>query len=291
MQVRDIVSGLNGENLGSVLYSQTLMMVDENSVHINITKNIPNLQHWISDTKHYESLPIEINTAKILECEILGEKNRNDRVGAVYQSIYGILPVCENLKDIFRDFVLLGKIVFFEKGFMFIDQRFHGFILPYHHFKQITLYQTQQYWLELEFEDNYLEEARRLQPCNLVSANKFYLKVNQQFFKEKFAELEKILMVDKDNHISKMKNVYEECPIVKQSLAWQNYLENKKFNETFNTDFLSVSYDISRYEEYMEFLALHEFNKVRGKEFIAFQNFSKVYKEANQDALMPDSRT
>lgn len=68
-------------------------------------------------------------------------------------------------------------------------------------------------------------------------------------------------------------------------------MENKKFNETFNTDFLSVSYEISRFEECMEFLALHEFNKVRGKEFIAFQSFSKVYHEANQDALMPDSRT
>lgn len=65
-----------------------------------------------------------------------------------------------------------------------------------------------------------MEAARRLQPCNLLSGPKFYLKVNQQFFKEKFGELERILMVDKDNLISKMKNIYEECPIVKQSLAW-----------------------------------------------------------------------
>lgn len=43
MQVKNIVSQVNGENLGSVLYSQTLMMIDENSIHINITKNIPNL--------------------------------------------------------------------------------------------------------------------------------------------------------------------------------------------------------------------------------------------------------
>lgn len=36
---------------------------------------------------------------------------------------------------------------------------------------------------------------------------------------------------------------------------------------------------------------MYEFNKVRGKDFITFSNFSKVYHEANQDAMMPESRT
>ena len=41
----------------------------------------------------------------------------------------------------------------------------------------------------------------------------------------------------------------------------------------------------------MEFNAVLEFNKVKGKEFIPLNAFSKVYKEADQDANMPLSKT
>ena len=67
MQVKDIVS--NGENLGSVLYAQSFVMVDENSVYINVTKNIPNLQAWFTNIGHHEHMPLEINTMKNLECD------------------------------------------------------------------------------------------------------------------------------------------------------------------------------------------------------------------------------
>lgn len=40
----------------------------------------------------------------------------------------------------------------------------------------------------------------------------------------------------------------------------------------------------------MEFCALSEFNKVRSKEFISFAGFSKVYREADQQASMPASK-
>ena len=41
----------------------------------------------------------------------------------------------------------------------------------------------------------------------------------------------------------------------------------------------------------MEFNALYEFNKNKGKEFIPLSAFSKVYREADQQASMPLSKT
>lgn len=41
----------------------------------------------------------------------------------------------------------------------------------------------------------------------------------------------------------------------------------------------------------MEFIAMQEFNTVKGKDFIPFNAFSKVYREANQMASMPLSKT
>lgn len=46
---------------------------------------------------------MEINTTKINECEILGEKLRNDKTGSFYQNIYGILPVNKDLVDVYQD--------------------------------------------------------------------------------------------------------------------------------------------------------------------------------------------
>lgn len=127
--------------------------------------------------------------------------------------MYGILPVSESLKDIYNDLVLFGKLIFFEKGFMFIDQRFHAIVVPYLLIKTMTIYQTQEWWLEVLFEDK--DQAKTLFPCNMITDSRLYLKVNQQFFKDKFAVIEKILMVDKENHISKMTKSYEDCQISK----------------------------------------------------------------------------
>ena len=41
----------------------------------------------------------------------------------------------------------------------------------------------------------------------------------------------------------------------------------------------------------MEFNAVLEFNKVKSKEFIPLTAFSKVYREADQDSMLADSKT
>lgn len=41
--------------------------------------------------------------------------------------------------------------------------------------------------------------------------------MDQKFFDEKFKLLEKQLMVDQEQRISKMKKLYTECPYVRES--------------------------------------------------------------------------
>ena len=88
-----------------------------------------------------------------------------------------------------------------------------------------------------------------------------------------------------------MKTSYDECPFIATSFAWKNFNVNMKYNKTFSTDFRNPTFDLDQYVKYMEFLSLYEFNRIKGKEFIPYPSFSKVYNEANQDANMPLSRT
>ena len=75
--------------------------------------------------------------------------------------------------------------------------------------------------------------------------------------------------------------IYEECPYVHDSLAMKNFFVNQKYNKQYSTEFFNLSFNIDLYKEYMEYTALYEFAKVRGKEFIPFQAFSQVYRIAD----------
>ena len=68
--------------------------------------------------------------------------------------------------------------------------------------------------------------AADLFPHNQTTESKFYLKVNQKFFDEKFKYLEALLMIDKEEKLSKVKRVYEACPYVHDSRALKNFYIN-----------------------------------------------------------------
>lgn len=96
MQVSNILSEADEPvNIGSVLFAQTFLVVEESSVYINVTQNVPNLQSWFSSINHFESLPLEINTLKNLECEHLGERLRAQEGGVLYSDLHGLLPLKE----------------------------------------------------------------------------------------------------------------------------------------------------------------------------------------------------
>jgi len=78
MQVNNVMSQVEKDsNLGSILYAQSFVIIDnskDSKLHINLTENVPNLLSWFTNIAHHESLPIEINTTKNLDCPYLGDK-------------------------------------------------------------------------------------------------------------------------------------------------------------------------------------------------------------------------
>jgi hypothetical protein len=71
-------------------------------------------------------------------------------VGAAYSDVRGILPVQPEYADVFEDVVLNGKIVFYEKGFIFVDIKVHAIAMPYDHVSEMNFYVTDgEWWLEV----------------------------------------------------------------------------------------------------------------------------------------------
>ena len=67
MQVKDIMSQVvPNQNLGSVVFAQSSLMVDESQTFITVTEGVPNIQAWFTNINHHESLPLEVNTQKNL---------------------------------------------------------------------------------------------------------------------------------------------------------------------------------------------------------------------------------
>jgi len=98
IQVKDVMSQVEKDNnLGSVLYAQSFIVIEANQIHINLTKGVPNLQAWYTNNKHFENLPSEINTMKNLDNEHLGERlMANKEGGVLYQNLHGLLPIKED---------------------------------------------------------------------------------------------------------------------------------------------------------------------------------------------------
>jgi hypothetical protein len=96
-------------------------------------------------------LPREIDTLKNLDNEHLGERilaSKKD-AGVLYTNIHGLLPIKEDLKGEFDDIVLNGKLVFYQKGMIFVDSKLHSIVLPWCMIKEMNVYVTKDWWLEI----------------------------------------------------------------------------------------------------------------------------------------------
>lgn len=143
MQQSDLRSPYDDSELGSVLYAQTYFLID-NETQINITTNVPNLQLWYTTNKHYENLPLSIQTEKNLQCDKLGERVN------YYTDLVGLLPLKEQFVGYFQDIVLSGKWAFYEKGFIFMDQRLNAIAYGYDDIEAFNFYIGDQIWLEIK---------------------------------------------------------------------------------------------------------------------------------------------
>jgi len=95
-------------------------------------------------------LPQEINTIKPLDNEHLGERIRANKEGGVlYPDLHGLMPIKEDQQNEFDDIVLNGKLVFYEKGMIFVDSKLHSIVLPWCMIKEMNVYVTKHWWLEI----------------------------------------------------------------------------------------------------------------------------------------------
>ncbi len=113
MQMKNVTTHTN---LGSVIYANSFMLIEnETNEYLNFTQNVPNLQIWETNHKHYENVPVPILTEKTLRSEKLGERQN------YFTEVMGLLPVKEPLDEIFSSFVMQGKWVFYELGFVYTE--------------------------------------------------------------------------------------------------------------------------------------------------------------------------
>jgi hypothetical protein len=68
-------------------------------------------------------------------------------------------------------------------------------------------------------------------------------------------------------------------PFIMEALSQLNFQTNLKYNKAYSCDFLNFQYVEEAFREQLEYHTMAEFNKVRGKEFIAFNSFHQVYSD------------
>jgi len=86
-----------------------------------------------------------------------------------------------------RDFVLTGKLSFYEKGFIFTDTRLGAFVVPYNRIDKLTFHvANDRDWMEVAL----TEEGMNLIPASYVCESVFYLIVPHEFSTDKIQKLE-----------------------------------------------------------------------------------------------------
>lgn len=71
----------------------------------------------------------------------------------LYSDLHGLLPIKDEFAAQFDDIVLNGKLVFYEKGMIFVDNKLHAFVLPYELIASMNVHVTNEWWLEIVTQD------------------------------------------------------------------------------------------------------------------------------------------
>lgn len=74
-----------GVDIGSVIYGNSFLLVDDDSIYINVTSGVPNYQAWYTNNNQYEHVPLDINTMKNLHNEHLGDRLDQKKGTVLYQ--------------------------------------------------------------------------------------------------------------------------------------------------------------------------------------------------------------
>jgi hypothetical protein len=128
MQVWGVQSQFDDSQLGSLIFANSFIQIDTKNF-INLTGNVPILQAWHTDFNHYANTPVPILTEKNLYMDDhFGERIKGD----FHEDVFGFLPVQQKLLPLLKhDMLLYGKIMFYEKGFIYTDLRLGAFVVLY----------------------------------------------------------------------------------------------------------------------------------------------------------------
>ena len=75
-----------------------------------------------------------------------------------------------------QDLILGGKLVFYEKGIVFMDNKLNAIVLAYDDISSINFYLADEVWMEVK-----AKQTNSL-PANMLAGDSFYLKVVQSFY-------------------------------------------------------------------------------------------------------------
>jgi len=81
---------------------------------------------------------VPVLTEKILRSDALGERIRDD----FHDKLNGFIPIRDELKQrgFMKDFILLGKLIFYENGFIYVDNRLNAFMILYSDILEVNFY-------------------------------------------------------------------------------------------------------------------------------------------------------
>jgi hypothetical protein len=158
-------------------------------------------------------MPVPILTEKNLECDLLGDKIMKDH----HPLLLGLQPIKEEYQTLCRDsLILVGKLQFYQTGFIFVDQRQGAYVVPYEDCDEIKFHLTgdqAENWMEVCLN----AKGRNKMPNNLIAEPRFFLMVPYDFCTQRIAKFTK--HVEKEQQ--KRKAAYDEAV----ALAKQEYDE------------------------------------------------------------------
>lgn len=205
----------------------------------------------------------------------------NDKVNQLID-IEGVQPYLHSTVEAFQDqqdgFPLSGKLFFYKDGLIFMDKKAFAFAVDFDSCDEVNFYLEKEVYIEVKAKEN----ATGI-PHSLCAQKLFYLKIDNKTYEEKFRAWTSEDFKERHPKIVVAKHL-KDCPFVNESTSYKNFVVNKeRYNREFSSEFFNIQFSESFNDMLLEFQTLREFNEVRGKEFMAFEQFRDVFEMHQQE--------
>jgi hypothetical protein len=111
--------------------------------------------------------------------------------------------------------------MFFEKGFIYTDNRLGAFVVPFSQLQSITFHFDDALdWIQFT-----MREGTDLLPAGLLTENTFYLHMPNAFCLERFQAWTKMFRNQID--VPTLEKVYSELTRVTESFSFINFMKNR----------------------------------------------------------------